>query len=234
MSKNYTGFIRLAAIAALIIVGIYLIELVVVLVYGLPPYSVEAWFTLFETHRLIGLVQSFALDIVAVFMHAPLFIGLYLVLKDTKKSSGTLILATLLSFIGIAVYFSTNTTFSMLFLSDQYAAATSETQKTQLLTSGQTLFSIYNGTGPFAAYFLYALAGILISVVMFHHPFFSKSIAITGIIGNALELGLPPSLDPAFFLKIDPYLIGIGGVFLLFWYTAIAIKLFNIAKHPIE
>jgi len=44
---------------------------------------------------------------------------------------------------------------------------------------------------------------------------------------------LPPSIDPAFFLRIDPVLIGLGGVILIGWYIAIAVKFYN-QKYPIK
>ena len=138
-----------------------------------------------------------------------------------------LILSAVFAFIGLAVYFASNITFSMLYLSDQFAMATTEAQKSQILTSGQTLMAVYNGTGPFVAYFLNAVAGILVSIAMLQSGLFARTIAILGIVGNALELGLPPSIDPAFFLRIDPILIGIGGVLLIIWYAALAMKLWR-------
>ncbi len=64
---------------------------------------------------------------------------------------------------------------------------------------------------------------------MFQSHLFARTIAIAGIVGNALELGLPPSIDPAFFLQIDPILIGLGGVILIFWYVAIAVKFYKVS-----
>jgi hypothetical protein len=55
-------------------------------------------------------------------------------------------------------------------------------------------------------------------------------IFIVGIIGNTLELGPPTGLYPDIWGKIDPVLIGIGGVFLMIWYTLIVVKLFNLAS----
>ncbi len=65
----------------------------------------------------------------------------------------------------------------------------------------------------------------MISVVMLKVPGFGKVAGITGMVGNALELGLPPSIDPSFFIKIDPFLIGIGGVVIIVWYALVALRL---------
>ena len=223
-SRDWSGLYKIGAGSAIIIVLVYLIELVVVVRYGLPPGTVEGWFSLFQSNRLVGLIQSFALDVIAVSLHAPLYIALFFLLRQSKKGYATLILAAIFAFIGLAVYFASNITFSMLYLSDQFASAATEAQKSQILISGQTLLAIYNGTGPFIAFLFNAVAGILVSVVMLQSHVFARTIAIAGIVGNALELGLPPSIDPPFFLQIDPILIGLGGVILIFWYIAIAVK----------
>jgi len=225
------GLYQTGAVSALTIVLIYLIEMLVVLTHGLPPTTVEGWFALFQHDRLIGLLQSFALDVIAVSLHAPLYLALYFHLKPARKASAALILSVTFALIGIGVYLASNTTFSLLSLSDQYSAARAPAQKAQLLAAGQALFSIYNGTGPFAAYFLYAVSGILVSIVMLQSAGFSRPLAIAGIIGNALELGLPPSIDPAVFLKIDPILIGLGGILLIYWYLGIAVRLIQIGWH---
>jgi len=226
---DWTGLFKIGAISALLIVLVYFVELVIILLFGLPPNNAEEWLILLQKNKLVGLIQTLAPDIIAVACHAPVFIALFYFLRQTKKGYISLVLAVVFALIGMAVYFATNITFSMLYLSDQFASATTEAQKSQILNSAQTLLAVYNGTGPFVAFFLYAVAGILISVVMLQSHLFSRGVAIAGIVGNALELGLPPSVDPAFFLQIDPYLIGIGGVILIFWYIAIAVKLYRVS-----
>ncbi len=228
-NRDWTGLYKLGALAAIIIVLVFLIELLAVVFYGLPPSTVEGWFALLQKDRLVGLIESFALDLIAVAFHVPLYLALFVLLRQTKSYS-TLILSVIFAFIGIAVYYSSNITFSMLYLSDQFASATTEIQRAQILTSGQTLLASFNGgTGPFVGYFLYAVSGILISIIMLLSNEFPKAVAVAGIVGNVLELGLPPSIEPALFLQIDPLLIGIGGFILLFWYAAIAVKFYRIS-----
>ncbi|HVN53462.1 MAG TPA: hypothetical protein VMT46_03955 [Anaerolineaceae bacterium] len=225
--REWTGLFKLGALSALIIVIVFFVEIVVIVFYGLPPTSVEGWFALLNANRAVGLIQTFALDVIAVSFHAPLYLALFFYLREGQKGAATLLVAVTLALIGMAVFFSTNITFSMLYLSGQYASAASPEQKAQFVISGQTLLSIYNGTGPFVAYLFYAVAGILVSIVMLQTRRFAMWVGIAGIIGNVLELGLPPALNPPFFMQIDPFLIGIGGVILLFWYVAIAVKFYS-------
>jgi hypothetical protein len=228
-NHQWNSLFKIGAISAAAIVLVYIIELVVILIFGLPPATAEGWFGVLIRNRLAGLIQTFALDLVAETFHVTFFVALFIFLYQTRKLAGTLIISGAFALIGFAVYFATNITFSMLYLSDQFASAGLEAQKS-LLTSGQTLLAIYNGSGPFAAFFLLALSGILVSIVMLRSHVFAKWIAIIGIVGFTLELGLPPSIDPAWFLKIDPLLIGIGGVLLIVWYIAIAVRFVEVSK----
>ena len=157
----------------------------------------------------------------------PLYLALYFFLREARKAQTVLVTAVVLSLVGIAIYFSSNVTFSMLYLSDLYSSAASDLSRSQILASGQSMLAIYNGTGAFAASFLYALSGLLASVAMLSSGMFRKSVGIAGIVGNALELGLPPSITPAAVLKLAPLLIGGGGVIMLFWYSGIAVRLWQ-------
>ncbi len=81
------------------------------------------------------------------------------------------------------------------------------------------------------AFTLYAIAGILISIVMLASPAYGKLIGTVGIAGNALELGPPTGLYPDIWGKIDPILIGMGGLFLMVWYALIFSKLLRLSNH---
>jgi hypothetical protein len=223
-SQDWSALYKVGALSAAAIVLIYFIEMAVMLIFGLPPESAQGWFEALQKSRLIGLVQTFALDIPAEMLHVVLLVALFFLLRQARKLTPLLVLAGVFALVGFAVYFASNITFSMLFLSDQFASALSEAQRSQLLTSGQTLLAVYNGSGPFVAFFLLAVSGILVSIAMGRSQVFARWVAIVGIVGYTLELGLPPSIDPVWFLQVDPILIGLGGVLLILWYVAIAVK----------
>ena len=221
---------RIGGVAAIAILTIYLIDLAVVITAGLPPVTIEDWFSLFQSNVHLGLLKSFSLDILANIFHAPLFLGLFFSLRKNRKSFPALMLSTIFAFIGMAVYFASNTVFSLLYLSNRYAAASTDAQRTMFLTAGQAMLAIYNGTGPFMAFTLYAIAGLTVSLIMLKSHTFSKTTAYAGIVGNALQLGPPPGYGPDLFFKIDPILIGIGGVFLMVWLFLIAKQFFRLAS----
>jgi hypothetical protein len=233
---NKSRIYKAGALFALGIILIYLIDLFVVLSFGLAPKTVSELFESIQRNRFIVILQAFAPDLIAAVLRIPLMIVLFIALIKTKRSFLSLSVAVVLAFIGIAVYFSYNGVFSMVYLSDQYAMANDEALKQQLLAAGHAFLSSFNasGTQPFMAFTLYAISGILVSVVMLKSPGFGKAVAITGIIGNALELGPPTGLYPEMWGKIDPVLIGIGGVFLMIWYILIAVKLLKLSDSKDE
>jgi hypothetical protein len=228
-NKKFSDIYRLGAISAISIVLLFLIELIIVVIFGLPPVfgSAETWLSALQNNRVLGILQTFSLDIIAVALHIPLYVALFFFLQDIKKGYGLLVLSAIISFIGIAVYFSSNPTLSMVYLSDQYSAATNGMQKTSILNSAQAMIALWNGTAPIAATNLFGFAGVLISIVMFQTRKFPKSVAIIGMVGNMLQLGPPVPLMPHVYVEVDPFFIFIGAVLLLIWYVAIAKQLWR-------
>lgn len=91
-------------------------------------------------------------------------------------------IALALGLIGIATFFSSKPSIEMLSLSTQYAAATTEVQKTILLGAGQALLAIYSGTAFDVYYILNAITLIIISLVMLQSNIFSKLTAYLGLL----------------------------------------------------
>ena len=89
-----------------------------------PPSTVIDWFTLLQNNRLLGLSLLNLFDIVDYALVGLMFLALYVALR--RANGSYMAIATILGFVGIAVYFASNTAFSMLSLSDQYAAATTD------------------------------------------------------------------------------------------------------------
>jgi len=235
-ARTSSGFLKAGAVSLAVIVLIFLAELIVVVVCGLPPVfgTAQAWLDALHQNRSLGIVQTFGLDIVAVAFHAPLYVAFYFLLRSHSRGHGTLLLALVLSFVGIAVYFATNQTFSMLYLSDKLYATASEIDRARVLASAETLVAAWNGTGPIVATNLYGIAGILISMVMLQSRKFRIVMPVLGIVGNALQLGPPVSLLPSLYLSIDPILVGVGGFFLVVWYVALAVRFWKEANGQVE
>lgn len=91
---------------------------------GLQPSTVIGWFQLFQNNRLAGLIDGAVLDIAVVVLLAPIFVALFAALR--RANEAWVAISTSLAFVGIAAYIPTNTAFSLLYVSDQYAAASTD------------------------------------------------------------------------------------------------------------
>jgi hypothetical protein len=216
----WTPLYRIGAVAALIVVLFYVIQ-IIVFVVSPPPSTVIGYFTLFHKNALLGLLDLDLLSIVDYALFVPLFLALYMALR--RVSPSFMVIATALALIGIATYFASNTAFEMLSLSNQYAAATTDAQRSLLVASGQAILAIYQGTAFNMSYVLLAVAPLIISVVMLWSTTFGKVTAYVGIVANVLAVGL-------FVPAIGVFLSLVSVVALLIWYILIAIKLFILAQ----
>lgn len=197
-----------------------------------PLISAIDWFKLLQDNRLVGLTLLNFFDLVEYALVGLIFLSLYGALRRTSKSA--MLIATTSGLIGIAVYFASNQAFAMLALSQRYASATNDTQRSMYLAAGESLLavnnpgSIYQGTGIYLSLFFVLLAGLIISVVMLRGAIFSKATAVTGILANGIGLCyfITLAFVPAIYWIPHP----ISAPFRVVWYFLIALRLFKLAK----
>jgi hypothetical protein len=186
----WKGLYKVAGSAALMMALFIPIQLIIFVIWP-PPSTVTAWFTLFQENRLIGLLDMDLLLIVDQVLMGLVLIALYAALKRAGPSAMTIALT--LGLVGIAAYFASTAAFEMLSLSNQYAAATTETQRSILLGAGQTMLTIWQGTAFTVGYILEGVALLIIALVMRRSTVFSKATASVGILLGVLSL-VPPSV----------------------------------------
>lgn len=199
------------------------------------PATVAGWFTLLQDNLLLGVIFLNAFDIVDYALVGLMFLAVCIALRRYNKSLMTL--AAALGFTGLAVYFASNTALSMLSLSGQYAAATSEAQKSALLAAGQAVMAfnppgvVYPGAGNYLSFLLLAAAGLIVSLVMLQSAVFGKVTACAGIAASALDLAccvvaaFQPVTSPACVL-----LIASAGLFLMVWHVLAGIRLVRLGR----
>jgi Domain of unknown function (DUF4386) len=176
---------RVGGAAALIVVLLYVIQ-IVVFVVSPPPSTVIGYFTLFHKNALLGLLDLDLLSIADYALFVPMFLALYVALRRASPSFMAIALA--LGLVGIAAYFASNTAFEMLSISSQYAAATTDAQRSLFQASGQAMLAIYQGTAFDVYYILNAVATLILSGVMLRSNSFGKATASMGIVAGALML----------------------------------------------
>jgi hypothetical protein len=211
---------RIGGAAGLLVVVLYVIQ-IIVFVVSPPPSTVVGYFTLFHKNALLGLLDLDLLSLADYALFVPMFLALYVALR--RASPSFMAIATALGLVGIASYFASNTAFEMLSLSSQYAAATTDAQRSLFVASGQAMLAIYQGTAFDVSYVLLAVAPLIISVVMLRSKSFGKVAASVGIVANVLAVGL-------FVPAIGVFLSIVSAVGLLIWYILIARRLFLLAQ----
>ena len=204
------------------------------------PITVSNWFTLLQSNRLLGLSYLNIFDLVNYALVGLMFLALFAALKRSNISY--MAIATTLGFVGITVYFSSNTAFSMVSLSDQYAGATTEAQRTLLLAAGEALLVInrfsslgaHPGSGGYMSLLLIAVAGMITSVVMMRGNVFNRATAYVGILASAFDLAY--CITYAFVPSVDGELLSIifipaAGLLLMIWHIMVGWRLYQLGRN---
>ena len=182
---RWKSLYKVGGVAALTMLVIMIAQIIIFIAWP-PPSTIEGYFTLFQNNWLLGLLSLDLLYIVNIVPLILIFLALYAALKRVNES----IVAIGLTFglVGIAAYFASNTTFEMLSLSNQYAAATTDVQRAMFLAAGQTMLETYKGTAFNVYYVLNAVALLIFFTVMLRSNIFSKATAYVGIVAGVLMI----------------------------------------------
>ena len=237
--SNEKSLYTIGGVAALMCALMYLVAMAIYIPAnraGPPPGTVIEWFTLFQVNPITGLFFLGLADIVIMILWGPMSLALYAALKPSNKTWATI--AATFVFVGIAVYLATNTAFSMLSLSHQYAAAATEAEKSIVLAAGQAMIAVSEGTGgQYTGMPLAWLAGLILSIVMLRSKAFSKATAWVGILGLGL---LVASIPFAGYTTAGPttavvsVIIAVtyigGGLLSLAWYILVGLGLFKLGR----
>ena len=152
------------------------------------PSTVIGWFQPFRNNRLVGLLDDAVLDIAVAALLGRLFLALFAALR--RANEAWMAVATSLAFVGIAVYLPTNASFSLLFVSDQNAAATTDAQRSLLLAAGQaTIAASGYGLLESTGFIFVVVAGLIVAVVMSRSKIFGRvNMGFSWLITSALPL----------------------------------------------
>jgi len=219
--SSWKSLYRVGATAAVIMVVVFFPIQIIAFAMAPLPTTTIGWFTLLQNNRLLGLLDLDILYVADQALLIPIFLALYVALRRANKAY--MALATILGIIGTTVYLATNNAFSMLYLSDQYAAATTDAQRSLFLAAGEAILAVSQGTGWYLFNILGAVAPLIVSAVMLRSNIFSKITAYLGILGNALGLAFFVPAVGIFFLLISAFVLQI-------WLILIARRLYQLSK----
>ncbi len=143
-------------------------------------------FTQFQSNKLLGLVGLDLMLILGEVFTIPIILALYFALRRAAPSVMTVALT--LGLGGIGLFLAVNPTFSMMYLSDQYTAAATQTQQLALLAAGEALWANYNGTA-FDVFFIFTgMAHLIMGAVMLRSRIFNKATAYVGMVMGLMLL----------------------------------------------
>jgi hypothetical protein len=183
---EWKGLRKIGAIGALVAAPLVIIDIVILVLFP-QPSSVQAWFSQFQNNWLVGLLDYDLLGIIVYAIIISTLLAVYVTLRQASKS--WIALSTTLSLVGMAAYFASNTAFSMLYLSNQYAAATTDAQRSIILGAGQAMLALFfYGPAYVTSFALVSTSLLITSVVMLQSPTFGRRTAYVGIITNLAGL----------------------------------------------
>lgn len=199
--------------AVAIAIAQVVIEVIGVGLGGIPvPTTVEGWFALIQSNRLLGLTELTGLQIPMFVLLVPLYLALYAPLRAARP--GVALVATAFALIGIGVYLASNTAFSMLSLSDQWAAAATDAERSTIVAAGQAMLAIYDGPGLDTGVFLVMVSTLGLSWVMLQTPPFGRVGPAAGFVAGAVGLSYYLAL---FAPSARIFLLEASGPFYLVW-----------------
>lgn len=191
------------------------------------------WFVYLQQNGFVGLRNLGLFNVISTTLAIPLYLAMYRLHRKDDPAYATL--ALILCVFSAAIYSSNNPALSLLSLSNQYAAAVTEAQKSLLVSAGSVLLAQAEDftPGAFLGFFLSSAASLLLMVVMLRGSVFSRRLALTGLAGTTLLLifTITATFLPALFELVMPLAI-LGGLLMLAWNISVALSLFRLGGAP--
>jgi hypothetical protein len=219
---------RLGALAALILLAYSVMTMIVLVWLGGAPRTAQECFELIQKNSLTALLRLDLLTIVVM----PIFYFLYAALFGAMKRSSLPMtaLSAALAFVGVTLVLGSASVLSLVHLSQQYAAATTEARRTLLLAAGEAVMStdMWHSTGSAMGGVLLQLAGVLISAAMLQGKVFSKLTGYLGLVTHGLDLA--HIVIGLFIPTGGVVLMVLAGPLYLVWFPLVARRLYRLGR----
>jgi len=221
MDSRWKGLYKAGGVADIAVLALIPIQMVVFLVWP-PPNTVLGWFQLFQDNALVGLLDLDLLLIVDYALMGVTFLALWAALR--RASQSLMAIALVAEIVGVTTYFASTAAFEMLSLSNLYAAATTEAERSVFLAAGQAMLATWQGTAFNISYILGAIALLTVSIAMLRSHVFSKATAYVGIVASIMMF-VPPTAG-----TVGLYLSLISLIPTIIWLILIARRLFQLGR----
>jgi hypothetical protein len=227
--SDWNRLIQLGGIAAWIQVISLLISFIAMAIVGSEPTTAEEYYQALNRDGLAGLLRLDFGTLILLVLVPFVAVGIYAVFRHKRQAYATL--AMILILFGTVLCLADHSAFSIMHLSELYAAATTSSEQTQLLAAGEAVIAtdMWHSTAGFLAGIFMQGGFAFISFVMLRSSGFSKWTAYSGILSNGFDflhvfIGL---FAPA----LAAIVLGIGGVFYLIWFPLLGWDLIRAGKN---
>lgn len=228
--KDLQTIYKAGAIAVLIQLATILFILAASIALGLEPRpeTVQEFYAMYSENKLIGMLRDDFSSLILIAMYLGSAPAMFFALR--KQNFTIALLSAIMLLTGAVGAFSVHAGFSMMRLSDLYAAAATETQRVQILAAGEAVLAsdMWNSTAGYMGGILLQGPGVVLSILMLRSKNFNKVTAISGLLGNGLDL--VQHLFHPFVPEIAGLIQPVMGIFYLVWFPFLARDFFRLAR----
>src|SRR5918994_4576758 len=178
---------RIGGAAALFAAAMIPIQLTVFIIWGQPETAL-GWFTLFEDSKLAGLLAFELLLVISTALGIATTLALYVALRGVNES--LMAIAVVVGLLEAVAFIMARPAFEMLYLSEGYAAATTDAQRAMFLGAGEAMLATFNGTAFHLSINLFSIYFLIVSILMLRSHIFGRVIAYMGILAALFNWAL--------------------------------------------
>ena len=219
---------RVGGLSAIVLGIGYLLTIPVTILYagGFPPLGAEARLAFFADHAA-GWWAATALMVFTDLLYVPVFLALYHALKGFNKYMMLLAFACGGLFVVLDLAITWTAFPSLIILGGNYAAATSDAQRTIIVAAAGYPSAIVDSplSGIYAILFP-GLGELLASLVM-RKGIFNKTLAYMGVIAGVC--GILAGIGPIFISELETFQY-INASLAMIWFFFVGLKLNKLAQ----
>jgi hypothetical protein len=165
------------------------------------------------------------LNLIGVVLLAPTVLATYAAVQRDYEAYAAF--GAILFFVGMAVYIASSRALPMLSLSNQYASAATDAQRSLLLAAGQAMLA--EGQSRMGIP-LVEFACLIISIAMLRGRVFSKIAAYAGILGNMSMIVVEVVLSLRGMTRAAMAVAMLAGPSIMIWYFLVGKRLLQLSR----
>jgi hypothetical protein len=228
IESKWKSMYQIGGVCAIVLLAYSLVTMVLLFAIGGQPETAQEGFAMLQANRLRGLFRLDVLTIMVFPLYYLLIFSLYVPLRRINLVVASI--AALIGWTGVTLVLATPSAFSFLALSDRFAGATQEAQKTLLLAAGEAVLAsdLWHASGARMGALLLQTALLLLSSVMLRSRVFSRATAWVGVVTHGLDL---LHILLGFWLPaVGDSLMFIAGPLYLVWFPLLGRDLLRLAR----